>query len=82
MKHFLTAFLAVFSLVLSGFEVPGKWIVEKHHGGEGSGEITSAMSRSGKHSFKLKKDNAVGWVSIRSAEPVKVKAGVKYAFGG
>ena len=81
-KSVIFSLLSVISLTLSGFETPGKWIFETHHGGKGSGEIVTSAARSGKNSFRLEKSNAVGWVSIRSVEPFSVKAGVKYAFGG
>lgn len=76
-------FFLIFSLFsLSAFEVPGKWIIEKHNGCIGKGTIVNTDARSGKHSYKLQKDNALGWISIRSSKPIAVKAGVKYALGG
>ncbi len=82
MKKILLYLFALWGLALPAFETPGQWVLEKHHGATGRGAITPAAARSGKHSFKLEKHNASGWISIRSAAPVAVKAGVKYALGG
>ena len=83
MKKVALSFLLFASiLTLLGFETPGKWIFETHHGAKGSGKIVSSIAHSGKNSFLLEKSNATGWVSIRSAKPIPVKANVKYALGG
>ncbi len=82
MKKFIVTLAVFCTAVLGGFETPGKWVVTGYSGGEGAGRIVSTSVRSGKHAFSLEKYNSVGWVSLRSAEPVKVKANVKYAFGG
>lgn len=82
MKKISTVLLFISSLALCGFEFPGNWVVTGHGGGKGTGKIVTAPAGNGKKVFQLEKHNAVGWVSIRSAVPVPVKAGVKYAFGG
>ena len=81
-RSLFAALLTSLTLTASAFETPGRWVVGKHGGATGDGRLVDAPVRTGKHAFRLTKTNALGWVSIRSAKPFPVKAGVKYSFGG
>ena len=53
-----------------GFETDGGWEVITAGGGEGTAEVDETVALSGSRSMRMTKTNGVGWVILRSAEPL------------
>jgi hypothetical protein len=66
----------------SDFESTSGWQVRMQSGAMGNFAFDAARARSGKQSLKLVKTNGLGYVELRLAQPVRIKAGVLYTFRG
>jgi len=77
----------------SDFSIPGEalqnpsfeknlqgWVVERFQGAQGRYKITSAQAQEGQNSVYLQKENGLGYISLRSAQPVELVPGEKYTF--
>lgn len=71
------------NLAVNGsFEENGGWKTLVENGAKGSLERTGNCVRTGRHSYRLVKENGVGYLQLRSERPIKVRAGKKYTFRG
>ncbi|HEX7009193.1 MAG TPA: HEAT repeat domain-containing protein, partial [Phycisphaeraceae bacterium] len=59
----------------SGDDELSGWQVELHDGAAGHWELDATRSRSGRRSLKLVKTNGVGYIDLRSSEPIVIPPG-------
>ena len=89
MLRFFICMIMVVTCAVSGaevingsFEGESGWKTLVKGGAKGSLKRVSDCTRTGKHSFRMVKENGVGYLQLRSEHPIKVRAGKKYTFRG
>lgn len=69
-------------IVNSGFESTSGWQVSLQNGATGSNKYDASMAHSGKQSLKLTKTNSLGYVELRTVNPIHIEANTLYTFRG
>jgi len=64
------------------FDSIDSWILTAQKGAQGTIQADKTHARSGKQSLKIQKTNSIGWLSVRLAEPVSVRADQTVYFRG
>ena len=78
----LTGALTCGSADMLGFEDLSGWEVRFEDGATGTFELDSAVLRSGTHSLRVAKTNSLGYILIRTKQPVTMELGRRYSFRG
>lgn len=66
----------------SSFESTSGWQVEMKNGATGDFAFDSKLANTGRQSLKLSKTNGLGFMELRTAEPIEIKADTLYTFRG
>lgn len=69
-------------IINPGFEASGGWQVTLQDGATGSDAYDASMAHSGKQSLKLTKTNSLGYVELRTVNPIHIQANTLYTFRG
>lgn len=69
-------------LLNGGFEEGVGWDAFCKDDAQGERGWVKDHARSGVYSMRLRKTNAVGFIHLRTTQPIPVKAGIQYAFRG
>lgn len=66
----------------AGFESNSDWQVTPQNEAAGNFRFDSSRARTGKQAIKLTKTNGLGYMELRSAQPIRIEPNVTYTFRG
>jgi len=69
-------------IINPSFESISGWQVQMQNGATGDFSFDAKLSHSGHQSLKLSKTNGLGFVELRTVEPISIKADTLYTFRG